>query len=269
VSGRDYAGPVVGCAVPPSGKHGRWLWVGGAPVSRARVTGGQKSGAASRERTAARWSGLDYEPVERPRRGTQRKLAVVPDACAEYERQAARGEPLGSDVFTRCPGAESAAERFALASDVSPDLSGPWDLEQAPAPPTLGHEEVPYSFQAPVSYMAAEPPVKPRRSRTPEGGVPWFPRPPRRGELPAPFFKRPRSPELPEPRFTPHGPELEGPAFTPGPPPQTAQEALAARLREKLAARFGAPRGNPYGYARGYQRAPTGYHFLHGRRARW
>jgi hypothetical protein len=62
VAGEDYAGTVIGCAVPPPGGRGRHLYVGGNAVARSRVVSGQKRSARTRAELAARWSGPDFRP---------------------------------------------------------------------------------------------------------------------------------------------------------------------------------------------------------------
>lgn len=73
VSGRDFAGRVLGCSTPPEGKRGSYLYVGGGVVSRGRVARAADEGAKARAQLAERWSGPDHEPTPGPSRSRGRK----------------------------------------------------------------------------------------------------------------------------------------------------------------------------------------------------
>lgn len=85
VSGRDFAGRVIGCATPPEGKRGRRLWVGGSAVSRARVMRAAGDSARARADLVARWSGPDHEPTVRGA-ARARKATRTPPALPQGVR---------------------------------------------------------------------------------------------------------------------------------------------------------------------------------------
>lgn len=78
VSGPDFAGRVLGCAVPPEGKRGRYLFVGGQSVTRTRVASAATANDRTRAELSARWGGQDYEPGTRPVRAPRSEPASAP-----------------------------------------------------------------------------------------------------------------------------------------------------------------------------------------------
>ena len=233
VAGDDFAGEVIGCARGPRGK-GTYLYVGGKAVSPAKIRGATKRSAATRAKLAERWSGLDYEPAARPIRAPAQRPLGLPAPrsftdCAPHVLAAQHGAILPPDVFAQCPEAEDAAERYAIEGEVAPRRAMKGRKVQA--------------IRATLHRKAS--------------------RPGRRGMAPSPFTGQAipypeaytfgaGTPERARWRWGAGGIEPGRPRAAAA-PVQTSQEALAAKLRAMLGARFGAsaaPRGNPWGYGR-------------------
>lgn len=76
VTGQDFAGSIIGCATPPDGKRGQYLFVGGRTVSQARVasaargrsatTSGARAGASMGTREGTRPGTRPPPPAPRP-----------------------------------------------------------------------------------------------------------------------------------------------------------------------------------------------------------
>lgn len=105
VTGKDFAGTVLGCAVPPPGAKGPHLYVGGKPVPAGRVTAALRD---TRGRFAGRWDGPDFEPPD-PR--TKRKGPMVPLSPIPDEREL----PVLTGEARHIPRAQTARKRALSA----------------------------------------------------------------------------------------------------------------------------------------------------------
>lgn len=128
VSGKDFAGRVVGCAVPPEGGRGPHLYVGGGAVPRGKVTRAAGENTRARESLAERWSGPDHEPAPRGRTTTLRPppspAPVLPGTVLEDPWARSQGAPEVSPG-TIPPSWLDARSVNVVASTKSLDLSAP------------------------------------------------------------------------------------------------------------------------------------------------